>query len=90
MRSLDIRTVRDETQITVSGLAQITVNGEDVLTIDLANPGLQIVQEEGRLTVQLHPRLAYTAPEERASVAAELGLVPFRYIQRESNVRTGE
>lgn len=86
MRGINLRTVANESQITIHRLAQITVTGEDVLTIDLASPSLQIVQEEGRLTVQLHPRLAYVAPEERGSVAEDLGLVPFQYIRRESNV----
>lgn len=84
MRSLNISTAGDESQITIPRLAQITVSDEG-LTIDLANPSLQIVQEGARLTVQLHPRLAFVAPEERGSVAEDLGLEPFEYVLRESN-----
>jgi len=85
MRPVNISTSGDSSQITISRFAQITMSGDDTLTIDLINPGLQIVQEEGRLTIHLNPRLAYVAPEERRSVAEELGLVPFQYIRRDSN-----
>lgn len=71
-------------QITIPRLAQITVNAEG-LTIDLPSPSIQIVQEGSRITLRLHPRLAYVAPEERGSVAEELGLEPNEYV-RESNV----
>lgn len=84
MRTINMRTAGNENQITIDRLAQITVT-DDGLTIDLANPSLQIVQEGGRLTVQLHPRLAFVAPEDRGSVAEDLGLTPFQYVLRESN-----
>jgi hypothetical protein len=79
VKSLNIQTSGDSSQITISRLAQITVTGEDVLTIDLGSPSLQIVQEGGRLTIQLNSRLAYVAPEARAGVALDLGLVPYEY-----------
>lgn len=86
MNSLNIRTAGNESQITINRLAQITVIGEDVLTIDLVNPSLQIVQEGSRLTVQLNPRLAYVAPEARGGVAEDLGLTPFDYIRKDADV----
>jgi hypothetical protein len=85
MRNVNIRTAGNENQITIDRLAQITVNDEG-LTIDLASESLQIVQDGARLTVRLHPRLAYVAPEERGSVAEDLGLVPYQYIRQETNV----
>jgi hypothetical protein len=85
MRTINLKTAGNENQITIDRLAQISVDDYG-LTIDLANPSLQIVQEGGRLTIGLHPRLAFVAPEERGSVAEDLGLVPFQYIVRDSNV----
>jgi hypothetical protein len=69
-----------EAQITVPRLAQITVNDEG-LTIDLANPSLLITQNGARLTIGLHPRLAFVAPEIRGEIAEELGLTPNEYIR---------
>lgn len=85
MKPLTLSTSGNSSQITIDRLAQITVDDAG-LTIDLANPSLQIVQEGGRLTVQLHPRLAFIAPEERGAVAEDLGMVPFQYVRRDSNV----
>jgi hypothetical protein len=85
VKSLNIRTAGNESQISIDRLAQITVTDEG-LTIDLANPSLMITQDGGRLTIGLHPRLAYVAPEERGSVAEDLGMVPYTYVRQESNV----
>lgn len=86
MKSLNIKTSGDSSQITIDRIAQITVTDEG-LTIDLVNPSLLITQDGygSRLTIGLHPRLAYVAPEERGSVAEDLGMVPFQYIRLESN-----
>lgn len=85
MKELKLSTSGNSSQITIDRLAQITVTDEG-LTIDLANPGLLIVQEGARLTIGLHPQLAFVAPEDRGAVAEDLGMVPYNYIRRESNV----
>jgi len=86
VNTLNIRTSGNENQITIARLAQITVSDES-LTIDLANPSLQIVQsaDGSRLTIQLNERLAYVAPEARGGVAEDLGLPPYQYKREPSD-----
>jgi len=69
-----------EMQVTVPRLAQITVT-DDWMIIDLASASLMITQTEGRLTIGLHPELAFTAPEARGEVAEAKGIPPFEYVR---------
>lgn len=67
-------------QITVPHVAQITVTRGQI-TIDLVGESQQIVQEGARLTIQMNPLLAFTAPEARREVAELKGIEPYQYIK---------
>jgi hypothetical protein len=69
-------------QITVPHLAQITVSQDrGQITIDLVGESQQIIQEGARLTIQMNPLLAFTAPEARREVAELKGIEPYQYIR---------
>lgn len=79
MSKVSIESNGDSFQITLDRLAQITSTADGFM-IDLVNPSTQIVQRDSRLIFRLNPRLAFVAPEERGSVAEELGLPPYQFI----------
>lgn len=70
------------TQITIPNFVQISTTHDSVV-LDLAGQSLQIVQDGPRITIQMNPLLAFTAPEARGEVAREKGIEPYEYIRLE-------